>query len=70
MGDHRESGKGERAEMKRAIVMGAVTLTSIWAAVPAPVQAGTGKRSYVVMVKDGLDPAQVATAQSVLDIRG
>ena len=52
--------------MKRAIVMGAVALTGILAAaVPAQAGASTGTSSYVVMVKDGLDPAQVATADGV-----
>ena len=52
--------------MKRAIVMGAVALAGILAAaVPAQAGASTGTSSYVVMVKDGLDPAQVATADGV-----
>ena len=50
--------------MKRAIVMGAVALTGMVAAA-VPAQAGATTSSYVVMVKDGLDPAEVATADGV-----
>ena len=55
---------GERAEMKRAIVVGAVALSGIWTAAP-PAQAAASTESYVVMVNDGLDPARVATADGV-----
>jgi subtilisin len=52
--------------MKEAIVVGAVALTGIWTtAAAAPAQAGGTTQSYVVMVKDGLDPAEVATADGV-----
>ena len=50
--------------MKRGIVVGAVALIGIWTPV-APAQAGASTRSYVVMVKDGRDPADAATAAGV-----
>jgi subtilisin len=50
--------------MKRGILVGAVALASMWAAV-APAEAGTSTKSYVVLVKEGRDPATVATADGV-----
>ena len=50
--------------MKRAIIASAVALSGIWTAA-APAQAAASTKSYVVMVKDGLDPAEVATGDGV-----
>ena len=54
----------EAGGMKRGIVVGAVGLASLLATV-APVDAGASTKSYVVLVKEGLDPATVATADGV-----
>ena len=51
--------------MKRAIVVGALVLTGILWTAAAPAQAGSGTTSYVVMVRNGLEPAGVATADGV-----
>ena len=45
-------------------MVGAVALASMLAAV-APAEAGASTKSYVVLVKDGRDPATVATADGV-----
>ena len=50
--------------MKRALVVGAVALASMLGAV-APAVAGANTKSYVVLVKEGRDPAKVATADGV-----
>jgi len=50
--------------MKRALVVGAVALVSMLGAV-APAAAGGNTKSYVVLLKDGRDPAKVATADGV-----
>ncbi len=50
--------------MKRALVVGAVALASMLGAV-APAAAGANTKSYVVLVKEGRDPAKVATADGV-----
>ena len=50
--------------MKRAIMVGALALASIWTtAVPA--QAGSSIAAYVIAVKEGADPAAVAAANGV-----